>query len=65
MRWLLNIIGIVLVLLGGVWVLQGTNLIRNGFMAGHLVYAILGGVSIIIGILLFVVTNRRQKGKPI
>jgi uncharacterized integral membrane protein len=34
MRWLLSIVGIVLALLGTLWILQGTNIIRTGFMAG-------------------------------
>ncbi|MFI5369146.1 MAG: hypothetical protein ACHQ1F_09055 [Spirochaetia bacterium] len=36
MRWVLLIVGILLVLLGAVWVLQGTNVLTgSAVMSGH------------------------------
>ena len=45
MRWILSLIGVVLVLLGSLWILQGLNIVPVGFMAGHLQYAVLGLVA--------------------
>ncbi len=60
MKWLLNIVGILLILIGGVWILQGTNVLTQGFMAGHIQYAILGLVLAVFGIALMVFANRRK-----
>lgn len=60
MKWLLNIVGILLILFGGVWILQGTNVLTQGFMAGHIQYAILGLVLAVFGIALMVFANRRK-----
>jgi lysozyme family protein len=64
MKWLLNIVAIVLVLIGGLWILQGTNIIASGFMAGRLEYALLGIVVAVVGIGLLWFINLRQKKTP-
>jgi uncharacterized membrane protein len=63
-KWGLSIVGIVLVLLGGLWTLQGINIVRNSFMTGKIQYAILGIVMLLIGLALVIWANRRQKGTP-
>ncbi len=63
MKWLVDIVGVLLVLLGIWWILQGTNIVPVGFMAGHLQYALLGLITAIIGGALVIYTNRRQKGR--
>lgn len=62
MRYLVDIFGVLLVILGIWWVLQGTNIVPVGFMAGHLQYALLGIVTAIIGAGLVIYTRRREKG---
>lgn len=64
MRWKLSVLGVVLALLGGLWVLQGTNIITQGFMAGQIQYAILGLLVVVGGIGLVVFANLRRKGAP-
>jgi hypothetical protein len=64
MKWLGTIVGVLLVLFGGLWILQGTGIITRGFMSGHVQYAILGIVSAAIGIGLVVFTNRRRPDTP-
>ncbi len=61
MKWILNIFGVLLLLVGTVWVLQGLNILNQGFMAGHSQYAILGAIVDVIGIALLVFANRRRK----
>lgn len=61
MRWILSLIGLVLVLMGIVWILQGLNIVPVGFMAGHLQYAALGLVAAIGGLVLVLFANRRAK----
>ena len=62
MKWLVIFFGALLLLVGTVWVLQGLNILTQGFMAGHIQYAILGAVVDIAGIALIVVAGRR--GRP-
>ncbi len=64
MKWLLDIVGVVLALFGIVWILQGTDVLTTGFMAGHIQYAILGVVVAIVGVGLVVLANRRRGGTP-
>jgi hypothetical protein len=64
MKWLLSIVGVVLVLLGGLWFLQGTNVVPVGFMAGHVQYALLGIAAVVVGLGLVLFANRRPRGAP-
>ncbi len=64
MRWILSIVGLVLVLLGILWILQGLNIVPVGFMAGHLQYAALGLVAAIGGLVLVLFANRRSLRTP-
>ncbi len=63
MKWLLDIIGIIIALLGVLWFLQGTNIVPVGFMAGHMQYAVLGVIAVVVGIGLIVFANRRQASR--
>jgi hypothetical protein len=62
MRWIGNIIGVILTLLGILWILQGVNILRTGFMAGQSQWAVIGLVVGIVGIGLLVYVNRRPGG---
>ncbi len=64
MKWLVTIVGVLLILFGGLWVLQGTGVITRGFMSGHIQYAILGIVSAVIGIGLVVLANWGRPDTP-
>lgn len=61
MKWLLNIVGVILAALGILWILQGTNVLPGGLMGGHIQYAFLGLVALIVGIVLLFVANRRRR----
>lgn len=60
MKWLLDIVGIIVALLGVLWILQGTNIVPVGFMAGQMQYALLGIIAVVVGVGLIVFANRRQ-----
>ena len=61
MKWVLNIVGVLLVLIGSVWFLQGINVLLGSFMSGQSQWAIIGSVAVIIGVGLLVFGNRRGK----
>jgi hypothetical protein len=47
--WARGIIGVVLCVLGGVWIFQGIGVLHGSSMTGHSQYAVLGAVSLVIG----------------
>jgi len=49
MKIALNIFGVLLVLVGIVWILQGTNILTGSFMTGQIKWAYNGAVSAVIG----------------
>jgi uncharacterized membrane protein HdeD (DUF308 family) len=61
MRIALNIVGVVLVLLGCIWFLQGINVLPGSFMSGQTRWAVRGGILVIAGIIAFVGANRKRK----
>jgi hypothetical protein len=64
MKWVWNIIGVILLLIGVVWILQGINLLPGSFMSGQILYALLGIILGAIGVGLLIYNNRRGKALP-
>lgn len=60
MKIVLNVIGVLLILPGIVWFLQGVNILPGSFMTGQTQWAINGGILIIIGAGLLWFANRRH-----
>jgi hypothetical protein len=49
-----------MLLVGGVWLLQGFNVLPGSFMTGHIQWAIYGGLLAVIGASLVFWVNRRR-----
>ena len=60
MKALLNIIGILVILAGGVFFLQGINVLPGSYMTGDPQWAINGGVMILVALGLLLWANRRK-----
>jgi hypothetical protein len=60
MKTLLNGIGILLLLAGGTFFLQGINVLPGSYMTGDPQWAINGGVIIVIALGLLLWANRRK-----
>jgi hypothetical protein len=60
MKMLLNIIGIVVLLSGGTFFLQGINVLPGSYMTGDPQWAINGSVMIVIALGLLFWVNRRK-----
>jgi hypothetical protein len=58
MRIVLYVVGVLLILNGGIWFLQGINVLPGSFMTGQIKWAIYGGLCIIVGVAA-VVAGRR------
>ncbi len=64
MKWIGDVVGAILILIGIFWFLQGTGIVPIGVMAGQGQWAIIGFVVGIVGIGLLVYTNRRSGNRP-
>ena len=60
MKIILSILGILFILAGVVWFLQGINILPGSFMTGQTQWAIYGAISVAVGIGLLVFGNRRR-----
>jgi hypothetical protein len=60
MKIFLNTIGILLVLAGGIFFLQGINVLPGSYMAGDPQWAINGSIMIVVGIGLMIWAARRK-----
>ena len=61
MRYVLLIVGGLMILIGGVWLLQGIGILPGSFMTGQLFWAAMGALLLAVGGLL-VLTGFRLNG---
>jgi hypothetical protein len=59
--WLWVVIGILLVLVGGLWTLQGLNVLRGSGMSGVTLWAVIGPIVALGGLVLAVVGARQVR----
>jgi len=59
MKATLNIVGVILMVFGAIWILQGINVLPGSFMTGQIRWAVYGGIAVIAGIGLLVAARRR------
>ena len=58
---LLRVVGVLLVLIGGVWLIQGLGLVTTGsFMDGQGVWAVIGGACLASGLVALSRSRRRR-----
>jgi uncharacterized membrane protein HdeD (DUF308 family) len=60
MRIALIVVGILCLLVGCIWILQGINVLPGSFMSGHAKWSVYGGLVVIVGIALLVTATRRR-----
>ena len=59
MRIILNILGVLLVICGSVFFLQGINVLPGSFMTGQMRWAVYGGIAIVAGVLILMAPSKR------
>ena len=64
MRIFLSVVAVLIILIGGVWLLQGINILPGSMMTGQIKWAINGGIAVIVGIALLVFANRKKAVLP-
>ena len=60
MRMAATVLGVLLVLAGAVWFLQGIGVLPGSFMSGQRQWAINGCIAFVIGVVLLVVARWRR-----
>ncbi|WP_033293016.1 hypothetical protein [Amycolatopsis jejuensis] len=60
-RWIALAVGVVLVLVGAVWVLQGAGVLKGSFMTGQKLWFLIGLVAFLGGVVLVAATVRRKR----
>ena len=66
MKWAWNLIGVVLILAGGTFTLQGLNVLLGSFMSGSTQWLIIGLVMVVVGAGVLFLNNWRpvRTGRP-
>ncbi len=64
MRWVLIAVGIVMDLLGTVWLLQGLTLLPGTFMRGNPTWIVIGAIVDLVGIGLIIFGARWRRSTP-
>lgn len=61
MKIVLNVVGVIAVLMGGTWFLQGINVLPGSFMTGQIQWAAYGACAALLGVIILVRANRRRR----
>jgi hypothetical protein len=61
MRWVGRIIGVLAVIIGIVWLLQGLNILGGSGMSGQFIFVVIGAIVAVIGVILVAASSRRRK----
>ncbi len=64
MRWVWIVIGALAVLSGALWTLQGLGVIGGSGMSGKTMWAVIGPIVVVVGIVLIVLGVRRRGTPP-
>ena len=62
MRWVQMIVGGLMVVVGGTWLLQGVGILPGSFMTGQAFWAVVGALVLAVGAVLCYLAARR--GSP-
>jgi hypothetical protein len=64
MRWILLFLGVIMMLMGITWTLQGANILLGSIMSGDPFWLVVGIVAIIVGAALAIFGWRWQSKSP-
>jgi hypothetical protein len=59
----LNILGVLCLPIGGVWILQGFNILRSSVMSGHRRWILIGGLVVVVGLAILILNNGKKPKK--
>jgi uncharacterized membrane protein len=59
MKIVFNILGVLMVVMGTIWFLQGINILPGSFMTGQIKWAVYGACMAVAGLIVVARANRR------
>ncbi|MCX6502716.1 MAG: hypothetical protein NT132_10000 [Microbacterium sp.] len=62
--WPLLVVGVLLSCIGLVWTLQGFDVLRGSVMSGSSVWATIGPIVLVVGVVLVIVAIVRRRRRP-
>jgi hypothetical protein len=62
MKWVFLVVGVLLLLTGILWTLQGLDVIGGSAMSGVTTWAVIGPIVAVVGLVLAIVGARRKAG---
>jgi len=61
MKWVLLVVGVLMVLTGAIWTLQGLDVLGGSVMSGVTLWAIIGPIVVVAGLVLAFLGARRMR----
>jgi multisubunit Na+/H+ antiporter MnhG subunit len=58
------VVGVLFLFTGVVWILQGTDVLTQGFMAGQSRWTGIGSAVVVVGVILILLGSIKRKGRP-
>lgn len=58
---IVTVFGVLVLLMGTIWFLQGINILPGSFMTGQTKWAINGGIGIVVGAVIIIAANWKRK----
>ena len=58
MLFALRVLAVALIVVGGIWVLQGINVLPGSFMTGQIQWAYRGAVAVVVGVVLLLFVRK-------
>jgi hypothetical protein len=59
MKLLLTVVGVLAIIIGGIWFLQGIGILPGSFMTGQVQWAVYGAVVAVFGVGVLIWARRR------
>jgi uncharacterized membrane protein len=59
MKIVLDIVGVLMVLVGTIWFLQGIDILPGSFMTGQIRWAVYGALAVLVGLAVMARAKRR------
>jgi len=59
MKIVFNALGVLMVVMGAIWFLQGINILPGSFMTGQIRWAVYGACMVVAGLIVMARANRR------
>ncbi len=57
--WVRRVIALALIVVGAVWIAQGSGALHGSFMTGHAIWSVIGAFAALIGVVLLLGSRRR------